>query len=70
MQASLRHIDKRVGDAMDLQARVEFWKSIDPDPEFCRRAEQEMLLLSSSDMEWIAARMRDFEQALGTEPAQ
>lgn len=54
---------------MDLQARVEFWKSIDPNPEFCR-AEREMLMLSSSDTEWIAARMRDFEEALGAEPAE
>jgi hypothetical protein len=65
-----RHMDKRAEDAMDLQARVEFWKSIDPNPEFCRRAEREMLMLSSSDTEWIAARMRDFEQVLGTEPAE
>ncbi|MDB5616190.1 hypothetical protein [Tardiphaga sp.] len=49
---------------MDLLARIELWKSIDPDPEFCRRAEREMLMLSSSDEDWIAARMRDFEEAL------
>ena len=49
---------------MDLQARIELWKSIDPDPEFCRRAEREMLMLSSPDPEWIAARMRDFDEAL------
>jgi hypothetical protein len=53
--------------SMDLQARIELWKSIDPDPEFCRRAEREMLLLSSADEDWVAARMRDFEQALGLE---
>jgi hypothetical protein len=55
---------------MDLQARVELWKSIDPDPEFCRRAEREMLQLSSHDEEWIAARMRDFERALGFEATE
>ena len=49
---------------MDLQARIELWKSIDPDPEFCRRAEREMLLLSSPDEDWIAERMRDFDAAL------
>lgn len=49
---------------MDLQARIELWKSIDPDPEFCRRAEREMLMLSSPDEEWIAERMRDFDKAL------
>jgi hypothetical protein len=49
---------------MDLQARVELWKSIDPDPAFCRKAEREMLMLSSTDLEWIEARMRDFELAL------
>jgi len=54
---------------MDLQARVELWRSIDPDPAFCRRAEREMLMLSSQDADWIAARMRDFEEALGLEPA-
>jgi hypothetical protein len=55
---------------MDLQACIELWKSIDPDPEFCRKAEREMLLLSSQDQEWVAARMRDFEQALGPENAE
>jgi len=55
---------------MDLQARVEFWKSIDPDPDFCRRAEREMLMLSSQDADWIEARMRDLEQALGLETAE
>jgi hypothetical protein len=52
---------------MDLHARIELWRSIDPDPEFCRRAEREMLLLSSQDEKWIDARMRDFEMALGIE---
>jgi hypothetical protein len=52
---------------MDLQARVELWRSIDPDPDFCRRAEREMLQLSSRDEEWIAARMLDFERALALE---
>lgn len=56
--------------AMDLQARVEFWKSIDPDPDFCRRAEREMLMLSSQDTDWIEARMRDLEQVLGLETAE
>ena len=55
---------------MDLQARIELWKSIDPDPEFCRRAEREMLLLSSTDQDWVSVRMRDFEEALGLESAQ
>lgn len=55
---------------MDLQARIELWKSIDPDPEFCRRAEREMLLLSCSDEDWVAARMRDFERALGLETTE
>lgn len=50
---------------MDLQARIELWKSIDPDPEFCRRAEREMLMLSSQDEDWITDRMRDFDEALG-----
>ncbi|MDB5503504.1 MAG: hypothetical protein JWR89_3406 [Tardiphaga sp.] len=54
---------------MDLQARIELWKSIDPDPEFCRRAEREMLLLSCADEDWISARMRDFEEALAPETA-
>ena len=54
---------------MDLQARVELWKSIDPDPTFCRKAEREMLMLSSSDQAWIEARMRDFERALTEECA-
>jgi hypothetical protein len=54
---------------MDLQARVELWKSIDPDPAFCRKAEREMLLLSSADAAWIAARMLDFERALTQECA-
>ena len=49
---------------MDLQARIELWKSIDPDPEFCRRAEREMLMLSSPDEDWVSARMRDFDEAL------
>lgn len=49
---------------MDLQARIDLWRSIDPDPEFCRKAEREMLLLSSSDEDWISARMREFERAL------
>ena len=49
---------------MDLQARIELWKSIDPDPEFCRRAEREMLMLSSPDEAWITERMRDFDKAL------
>ena len=49
---------------MDLQARIELWKSIDPDPEFCRRAEREMLMLSSPDEDWISERMRDFDKAL------
>lgn len=49
---------------MDLQARIELWKSIDPDPEFCRRAEREMLMLSSPDEHWISERMRDFDAAL------
>jgi len=49
---------------MDLQARIELWKSIDPDPEFCRRAEREMLMLSSPDEDWIAERVRDFDAAL------
>jgi hypothetical protein len=52
---------------MDLQARIELWKSIDPDPDFCRRAEREMLLLSSQDEDWVNARMRDFESALVAE---
>jgi hypothetical protein len=54
---------------MDLLARVELWKSIDPDPVFCRKAEREMLMLSSTDQAWIEARMRDFEQALARECA-
>jgi len=54
---------------MDLLARVELWKSIDPDPAFCRKAEREMLMLSSSDQGWIEERMRDFEQALTRERA-
>lgn len=49
---------------MDLKARIELWKSIDPDPEFCRRAEREMLMLSSPDEKWISDRMRDFDEAL------
>ncbi len=49
---------------MDLLERIELWKSIDPDPEFCRRAEREMLMLSSPDEAWIAARMRDFDEAM------
>jgi hypothetical protein len=56
--------------AMDLQARVEFWRSIDPDPEFCRKAEREMLMLSSQDADWIEARMRDLERVLGLETTQ
>ena len=55
---------------MDLQARIELWKSIDPDPEFCRRAEREMLLLSCSDEDWVSARMLDFERALGLETVE
>ncbi|WP_371421396.1 hypothetical protein [Tardiphaga sp.] len=55
---------------MDLQARVELWKSIDPDPEFCRKAEREMLLLSCQDEDWVDARMRDFERALALETAE
>jgi hypothetical protein len=51
---------------MDLQERIELWKSIDPDPEFCRKAEREMLLLSCRDEDWVNARMRDFEKASGT----
>jgi hypothetical protein len=54
---------------MDLQARVELWKSIDPDPAFCRKAEREMLMLSSTDQGWIEERMRDFEQALSRQCA-
>lgn len=61
---------QRMEGAMDLQARVEFWKSIDPDPDFCRRAEREMLMLSSQDTDWIEARMRDLEQVLGLETAE
>lgn len=49
---------------MDLQARIELWKSIDPDPAFCRKAERDMLLLSSSDENWVSERMRDFDRAL------
>ena len=49
---------------MDLLERIALWKSIDPDPEFCRRAEREMLLLSSPDESWIEERMRDFDLAL------
>jgi hypothetical protein len=49
---------------MDLEARIELWKSIDPDPEFCRKAEREMLMLSSQDQGWITARMKEFEHAL------
>lgn len=52
---------------MDLQERIALWKSIDPDPDFCRRAEREMLLLSCPDQDWVEARMHDFEQALGLE---
>ncbi|MGM4885834.1 hypothetical protein AB8B02_10840 [Tardiphaga sp. 862_B3_N4_1] len=55
---------------MDLQARIDLWKSIDPDPEFCRKAEREMLLLSCQDEDWVNARMRDFEQALALESAE
>ena len=55
---------------MDLQARVELWKSIDPDPAFCRKAEREMLLLSCQDEDWVDARMRDFERALALESAE
>jgi hypothetical protein len=51
---------------MDLQARLDLWRSIDPDPAFCRRAEREMLLLSCKDSAWIEARMQDFESALAT----
>jgi hypothetical protein len=54
---------------MDLQERIELWKSIDPDPEFCRKAEREMLLLSCQDEAWVNARMRDFESALNLETA-
>jgi hypothetical protein len=54
---------------MDLHERIELWKSIDPDPEFCRKAEREMLLLSSHDEDWVDARMRDFEMALNLESA-
>ena len=49
---------------MDLQARIALWKSIDPDPDFCRRAEREMLMLSSPDEDWITERMKDFDKAL------
>jgi hypothetical protein len=49
---------------MDLQERIQLWRSIDPDPDFCRKAEREMLCLSSQDETWIDARMREFEQAL------
>jgi hypothetical protein len=49
---------------MNLEERIELWRSIDPDPEFCRKAEREMLSLSSQDETWIAARMREFDQAL------
>ncbi|MET0971348.1 MAG: hypothetical protein ABWY18_19270 [Tardiphaga sp.] len=49
---------------MDLHERIELWRSIDPDPTFCRKAEREMLSLSSQDESWIDARMREFEQAL------
>ncbi|MBC7576328.1 MAG: hypothetical protein H7312_03065 [Tardiphaga sp.] len=52
------------GTNMDLQARIELWKSIDPDPAFCRKAERDMLMLSSSDENWVSERMRDFERAL------
>jgi hypothetical protein len=55
---------------MDLHQRIELWKSIDPDPEFCRKAEREMLLLSSQDHDWIEARMRDFERALTSTAAK
>ena len=54
---------------MGLHERIALWKSIDPDPEFCRRAEREMLMLSSPDQHWVAARMADFERALNAEPA-
>ena len=54
---------------MDLQARIALWKSIDPDPDFCRKAEREMLMLSCQDQDWIEDRMRDFEHALAMEPA-
>jgi hypothetical protein len=50
-----------------LQARIELWKSIDPDPAFCRKAEREMLMLRSGDNALIAARMQDFDLALAAE---
>jgi hypothetical protein len=49
---------------MDLHERIELWRSIDPDPDFCRRAERDMLALSSQDKNWIDARMGEFEAAL------
>lgn len=52
---------------MDLQARIALWKSIDPNPDFCRKAEREMLMLSCQDKNWVDDRMRDFERALAME---
>ena len=48
---------------MDLLERIALWRSINPDPNFCRNAEREMLSLSSQDETWINARMREFERA-------
>jgi len=59
---------------MDLQERVQYWLSINPDRESCREAERQMLSLNSQDEVWIEARMQEFEQVLanasGTESNQ
>lgn len=53
---------------MDIYQRADFWRAINPDPEFCRKSELEMLKLSCSDSEWLAARMAEFEEALKVPP--
>jgi len=53
-----------VEDLMDVYERADYWRAIDPNPEFCRKAELEMLKLSCGDPYWLEARMAEFEEAL------
>lgn len=53
---------------MDVYERADYWRAIDPDPDFCRKAELEMLKLSCDDPEWLEARMAEFERALELPP--
>ena len=59
---ALQHDDEE--DSMDVYERADYWRAIDPDPDFCRRAELDMLKLSCSDRHWLDARMAEFEEAL------